>query len=113
VMRPARPDDPLDGPIFPPTAVIRTALHAAAGTEKPIRVVDDGALVGVVDRSSILESIAGADPDVDLGSTRAGGGTAAHHDPPIEVEPVNEPMDGTARLFAETLAEGVDPTDRP
>jgi glycine betaine/proline transport system ATP-binding protein len=59
VMRPATPDDPVDGPVFRSDAVIRTALHAAAATEKPIRVVDDGQLLGVVDRASILESIAG------------------------------------------------------
>ena len=62
----ARPDPPLDhaagrrrttrstGRSSRPTAVIRTALHAAAETEKPIRVVDDGQLVGVVDRAQIL-----------------------------------------------------------
>jgi glycine betaine/proline transport system ATP-binding protein len=62
VMRPARPDDPVDGPVFRSDAVIRTALHAAAGTPKPIRIVDGGTLLGVVDRASILETIAGADP---------------------------------------------------
>ncbi|GAC1667411.1 MAG: glycine betaine/L-proline ABC transporter ATP-binding protein [Candidatus Limnocylindrales bacterium] len=62
VMRPATADDPVDGPVFPSTAVIRTALHAAAATEKPIRVVDDGRLVGLVDRAAILETIAGAAP---------------------------------------------------
>jgi glycine betaine/proline transport system ATP-binding protein len=61
VMRPATPDDPLDGPIFPPTTLIRSALHAAARTEQPIRVIDGGTLVGVVDRSAILESIAGVE----------------------------------------------------
>ena len=37
------PEDELDGPGVPvrPT-VIRTAVHAAAATDKPIRVVDDG-----------------------------------------------------------------------
>jgi glycine betaine/proline transport system ATP-binding protein len=64
VMRPPSPADPSDGPEFPPTAVIRTALHAAAATDRPIRVVEDGGLVGVVDRAAILESIAGRDPDV-------------------------------------------------
>ena len=59
VMRPPTPDDPVDGPVFRSDAVIRSALHAAAATEKPIRVVDDGQLVGVVDRAAILESIAG------------------------------------------------------
>jgi glycine betaine/proline transport system ATP-binding protein len=59
VMRPVTADDPVDGPVFRSDVVIRTVLHAAAATEKPIRVVDDGQLVGVVDRAAILESIAG------------------------------------------------------
>ena len=59
VMREARPDDQLDGPEFPPRTVIRTAVHAAAATDKPIRVVDDGRLLGVVDRAQILAAIAG------------------------------------------------------
>jgi hypothetical protein len=39
--------------------VIRTVIHAAAASEKPIRVVDGGRLIGVVDRAHILEAIAG------------------------------------------------------
>ena len=71
-----RPDAPLDharpapgrrrsdGPMFPPDTIIRTALHAAAATDKPIRVMADGRVLGVVDRARILESIAGAEePD--------------------------------------------------
>jgi glycine betaine/proline transport system ATP-binding protein len=61
VMRPVDPGDPLDGPEFPAATVIRDALHVAAATDKPIRVVDSGKLLGVVDRAAILESIAGAD----------------------------------------------------
>ena len=60
VMRPQQPDDPVDGPSFPPTTVIRDCLHAAAGTEKPIRVLDDGECIGVVDRAQILEAVAGS-----------------------------------------------------
>jgi glycine betaine/proline transport system ATP-binding protein len=59
VMRDAKPDDPLDGPEFAATTIIRDALHAAAATEKPIRVISDGRLVGVVDRPRILEAVAG------------------------------------------------------
>ena len=59
VMRNATPDDPTDGPAFPATTVSRDCLHAAAGTEKPICVVDGGSLIGLVDRAQILESIAG------------------------------------------------------
>ena len=61
VMRDARPDDALDGPVFPPTTIIRNAVHAATSTEKPLRIVEDGHIVGVVDRRQILESIAGAE----------------------------------------------------
>jgi glycine betaine/proline transport system ATP-binding protein len=59
IMREARPDDPPDGPAFPPDTIIRTVIHAAAATDKPIRVVDGGALLGVVDRTQILSAIAG------------------------------------------------------
>ena len=59
VMRPVGPDDPLDGPEFPSATVIRDALHVAAATEKPIRVIDAGRLMGVVDRVQILEAVAG------------------------------------------------------
>jgi glycine betaine/proline transport system ATP-binding protein len=60
VMRPQQPDDPVDGPTFPPTTVIRDCLHAAAGTDKPIRVLDEGECIGVVDRAQILEAVAGS-----------------------------------------------------
>ena len=61
VMRDARSDDALDGPAFPATTLIRTAVHAAASTDKPLRVIANGVLIGVVDRRQILESIAGAE----------------------------------------------------
>jgi glycine betaine/proline transport system ATP-binding protein len=63
IMREVRPDDPIDGPEFPPGAVIRSAVHAAAATDRPIRVVDDGQLVGMVDRLQILGAISGTEPD--------------------------------------------------
>ncbi len=63
IMREVRPDDPHDGPEFPSSTVIRTAVHVAASTNRPIRVVDDGRLVGMVDRVQILAAIAGAEPD--------------------------------------------------
>jgi glycine betaine/proline transport system ATP-binding protein len=61
IARPPTPDDDLTGPTFPSTAIIRTVVHAAAASERPIRVVDDGQLVGLVDRASILEAIAGVE----------------------------------------------------
>ena len=59
VTRPARDDDALDGPEFAPTTIIRSAVHAAVSTESPIRVVENGRLVGLVDRADILTAIAG------------------------------------------------------
>ncbi len=59
ILRPAAPGDELDGPEFPSTTIIRDAVNVAAQTEKPIRVVDNGRLVGVVDRRQILGAITG------------------------------------------------------
>jgi glycine betaine/proline transport system ATP-binding protein len=61
IMRPVASADPLDGPEFPATAVIRTALHAATETEKPLRIVENGQVVGVVDRAQILAAMAGGE----------------------------------------------------
>jgi len=59
IMRDTTPDDALDGPAFPTDTLIRTAVHVAAATDKPIRVMDGDRLVGVVDRVQILTAIAG------------------------------------------------------
>jgi glycine betaine/proline transport system ATP-binding protein len=69
IMRPLRADDPVDGPVFQATDVIRTALHAAAATDKPIRCLDGSDLVGVVDRVQILTAVGGDDPAAIGGST--------------------------------------------
>jgi glycine betaine/proline transport system ATP-binding protein len=60
-MREPTADEALDGPEFPATAVIRSALQTATETDKPLRVIDDGRLVGVVDRVQILASMAPRD----------------------------------------------------
>ena len=111
VMRPVRADDPVDGPVFRSDAVIRTAVHAAAATSKPIQVVDDGTLVGVVDRSAILETIAGADPrgaEAGLGSDPGG--------PPFResrerIAPIETPTESTTAFLANEAAERIDPPD--
>ena len=103
-MRAVTARDPVDGPVFPSTAVIRTVVHAAAATDKPIRVVDDGRLVGVVDRSQILEAVAGepASP----GSASAGEAESVpYRRPPVRVEPVNDPTQETAEFLVENLAD--------
>jgi glycine betaine/proline transport system ATP-binding protein len=59
VMRDLAPGDPTDGPRFPAETIIRDAVHVAAASDKPIRVMDGERLVGVVDRVQILTAIAG------------------------------------------------------
>lgn len=61
IMRDPTPDDALDGPSFSSDTVIRTAVHVAAATDKPIRVLEGDRLVGVVDRRQILIAIAGGE----------------------------------------------------
>ena len=61
IMRQPGPGDELDGPEFTAQTIIRSALHVAAASAKPIRVTEGGRLVGIVDRSQILEAVAGTD----------------------------------------------------
>jgi glycine betaine/proline transport system ATP-binding protein len=63
IMREVRAGDPLEGPELPSSTTIRSAVHVAASTNHPIRVVDDGTLVGMVDRGQILSAIAGTEPE--------------------------------------------------
>ncbi len=59
VTRAARPEDALDGPELPASTIIRSAVQAAVSSDSPIRVVEDGRLIGVVDRADILTAVAG------------------------------------------------------
>ena len=54
IMRESHPDDPLDGPEMAPDVVIRNAVDAVLRSEKPIKVVADGKLLGMVGREEIL-----------------------------------------------------------
>ena len=100
---------PSDGPEFPSSAVIRTVIHAAAATAKPIRVVDDGRLVGVVDRAHILEAIGGADP-ADGPSGRAVDGPP-FQPPQQRIQPIRKPTEATSRFLAESATERSDPPE--
>ena len=61
IMREKRPDDPVDGPEMSPDTVIRDAVDPVLAAEKPIKVVSDGKLLGVVGRSEILAVIGKVD----------------------------------------------------
>jgi glycine betaine/proline transport system ATP-binding protein len=59
IMRPAGPDDVLDGPRLPAGTVVRDAVGALAASEHPCCAVDGDRVVGVVDRVAVLRTIAG------------------------------------------------------
>jgi glycine betaine/proline transport system ATP-binding protein len=63
-MREPRPDDPLDGPELGQDTIVHEATRAVLAAEKPIRVIKDGKLVGIVGDEEILGVIAGVDGSV-------------------------------------------------
>lgn len=58
IMRPVHPDDQLDGPEFGPDVVVRDAVRAVLEAERPIKVVENGTLLGVVGNAEILSVVA-------------------------------------------------------
>ena len=63
VMREPRPDDSTEGPVMGSDTVVRQAARAALASDHPVRVVDDGELVGIVDDDAILRVVV-AEEDV-------------------------------------------------
>jgi glycine betaine/proline transport system ATP-binding protein len=57
VMRDPKPDDSSEGPVMTSDTVVRQAARAALASEHPVRVVDDGKLVGIVDDDAILRVV--------------------------------------------------------
>jgi len=57
VMRDPLPSDSSEGPVMSPDTIVRKAAHAALASEHPLRVVEDGKLVGVVDDDAILRVV--------------------------------------------------------
>lgn len=62
IMRPPRPDDRLDGAELGPDVVIREATRAVLAADRPVKVVRDGVLLGIVGHDEILAVVAGAEP---------------------------------------------------
>jgi glycine betaine/proline transport system ATP-binding protein len=61
IMREQRASDALDGPEMAPNTVIRDAVDPVLAADKPIKVVSDGKLLGIVGRSEILAVIGKVD----------------------------------------------------
>ena len=57
VMRPPRPGDSLDGPEMDVDTVVQSAARAALDSDHPVRVTENGELVGLVDDEAILRVV--------------------------------------------------------
>ncbi|MCZ3386292.1 MAG: glycine betaine/L-proline ABC transporter ATP-binding protein [Actinomycetia bacterium] len=57
VMRPPRPDEAMTGPEMAPGTVVRDAARRVIDSGDPVKVVEDGQLLGVVDQDDILRVI--------------------------------------------------------
>ncbi len=61
IMRPPAPGEDGDGPRLDVATKVRDAVPVVAATELPVRVVEDGRVVGLVDRVVILRALSGAE----------------------------------------------------
>ncbi|TVT24553.1 glycine betaine/L-proline ABC transporter ATP-binding protein [Amycolatopsis acidiphila] len=59
IMRPPRAGDELSGPELAPDVVVRDATREVLAAEKPVKVVRDGELLGIVGDEEILAVVAG------------------------------------------------------
>ena len=59
IMRDAKPGEETGGPELAVTTTVNDAVPMAASTDGPIRAVENGRCVGIVDRVAILEAMAG------------------------------------------------------
>ena len=57
IMRPAGGDGSGDGPTVSPTTIVQDLIPMVADIDRSIRVVDEGAVLGVVDRSCVMAAL--------------------------------------------------------
>jgi len=57
VMRPPRPDEAMTGPEMAPGTIVRDAARRVLDSPDPVKVVENGQLLGVVDQDDILRVI--------------------------------------------------------
>jgi glycine betaine/proline transport system ATP-binding protein len=68
VMRDPRPEDDLTGPTMPSDTIVRQAAKAVLASDKPVRVVEGGQVVGVVDDEEILRVVVAEEDHVEGGT---------------------------------------------
>jgi glycine betaine/proline transport system ATP-binding protein len=61
IMRDPVDGEAQDGPALDVRTTVSDAVPVIAGSEKPVRAVEDGKVVGVVDQTMVLNAIAGGD----------------------------------------------------
>jgi len=66
IMRDPQPGEVNEGPELPVTTTMQNAVPLVASTDQPVRAVQDGKVVGIVDREAILRAIA-EEPDASGG----------------------------------------------
>ena len=59
VMRPPEPGDETDGPQLDVATTVRDAIPTVAASERPVQATENGRVVGIVDRETVLKAIAG------------------------------------------------------
>ena len=57
VMRPARADDSMEGPEMDCDTVVQKAARAALDSDHPVRVMENGEMIGIVDDEAILRTV--------------------------------------------------------
>ena len=57
VMREPRSDDSMAGPTMPSDTIVRKAAQAVLASEHPVRVVENGEVIGIVDDEEILRVV--------------------------------------------------------
>ncbi|MFC9908970.1 glycine betaine/L-proline ABC transporter ATP-binding protein [Streptomyces sp. NPDC059862] len=76
-MRPASADEADSGPAVAPGATVSEAIEAVARTGGPVRVMDNGRCVGIVDHTGLLDVVAGVAAAADVAAAVAAGSDAA------------------------------------
>jgi glycine betaine/proline transport system ATP-binding protein len=66
IMRDPQPGEANEGPELPVNTTMQNAVPLVASTDQPVRAVQDGKVVGIVDREAILRAIA-EEPDASGG----------------------------------------------
>jgi glycine betaine/proline transport system ATP-binding protein len=59
IMRDPRPGEPTDGPRLDVSTTVRNAVPVLAASERPVCAVENGSVVGIVERDAVLTAIAG------------------------------------------------------